>query len=47
MNGLCEREIENLGYAAQMKAWNQGLFFVSLTLICIVGFGTFVVLGKI
>jgi hypothetical protein len=35
VNGLREKEIESLGYAAQMKAWNQGIFFVSLALICI------------
>jgi hypothetical protein len=46
VNGLRGKEIESLGYAAQMKAWNQGIFFVFLALICIVGFGTFVAFGN-
>jgi ABC-type bacteriocin/lantibiotic exporter with double-glycine peptidase domain len=41
-----KNEIESLGKSSQVKALNQGLFFGSLTLVCMVGFGTFVALGN-
>jgi ATP-binding cassette subfamily C (CFTR/MRP) protein 4 len=41
-----EREVKSLTNAAGMKAINQGIFFVSLTLVSVISFSTHVALGN-